>query len=284
MRKSILTKVLAVMAAGAVAFAGMAPVSMVSAEKEQKQEVDLDGTYHARMGIQTSNLLWVMQMNYYKGQANETLGTELENKLFCADQEDNSKLVKKEGTFNEVEISGNGVYTVTLDQANFEGETDISQLHVATDIPLNDKIKFSNVKATINGRTIATFDEAIMEDETPYLEGGMVILVLNHWRESVVGYLKEHGCSETGNSGWKFLSGQGDENIAITFTVSGFNKDNPDAVEATATPKAEGKKKENSTGDSKSTGVPKTTVAGFVVGIVIVGIAVVVVVKTRKKK
>lgn len=282
MKKHMFTKVLAVALAGVVAVIGMTPASMVSAAKEQKQEVDLDGTYHARMGIQTSNILWVMQMNYYKGDANETLGTELENKLFCADQEDNSKLVAKEGTFNEVEISGNGVYTVTLDKANFEGETDISQLHVATDIPVNDKIKFTNVKATINGRTVATFDEAIMEDEEPYLEGGMVILVMNHWRDSVVKYLKEHGCSETASSGWTFLNGQGEENIAITFTVSGFNKDNPDAVEATATPKATASSKGNNTEkeDSSFNGLA----IGIVAVVLVVGIVAVVVVKTRKKK
>lgn len=280
MRKNKMIKMLSLLAAGAIALTGMAPASMASAAKEKKsekkQEVDLNGTYHARMGIQTSTFLWIMQMNYYKGKSNETLGTELENKLFCADQEDSEKLVSKEGTFNEVEISGNGVYTVTLENANFDGETDISQLHVATDIPLNDQIKFSNVKVMVNGREFVTFDEAVMEDEAPYLEGGMVVLAMNHWRASVVSYLKEHGCSESGDNGWRLLSGQGDENISITFTVSGFAKDNPDAVESTPTPMP---KAESSEGNADATSESSEKTMGSTSTIlIIVGVAVLVVI------
>lgn len=281
MRKSILTRMLAVAAAGMLAFGGMAPVSAAPAKT---QEVDLDGTYHARMGIQTSNIRWIMQMNYYKGEANETLGTELENKLFCADPDNQDKLISKAGTFNEVEIAGNGVYTVTLDKADFDGETDISQLHVATDIPLNDKIKFSNVKVKINGREFVTFDEAVMEDEAPYLEGGMVLLVLNHWRESVVSYMTEHGRSESASNGWTLLSGQGDENLSITFTVSGFNKDNPDAVEATPAPtadKAEGQSADISEGENS---LPVTTVVVVIVIVLALVIAGVVVLVKRSQK
>ncbi len=276
-RKNKMIKTLSLMAAGVIALMGMAPASLASEAKEKKpekkQEVDLNGTYHARMGIQTSTLLWIMQMNYYKGKSNETLGTELENKLFCADQEDSEKLVSKEGTFNEVEISGNGVYTVTLENANFEGETDISQLHVATDIPLNDQIKFSNVKVMVNDMEFVTFDEAVMEDEAPYLEGGMVVLAMNHWRGSVVSYLKEHGCSESGENGWRLLSGQGGENISITFTVSGFAKDNPDAVEVTPTPNlasSEGNADASSESSEKAVGSSATVL--IVVGVAIVAV------------
>lgn len=282
MRKSILTRTLAVAAAALLAFAGMVSVSAAPAKT---QEVDLDGTYHARMGIQTSNIRWIMQMNYYKGEANETLGTELENKLFCADPDNEDKLISKEGTFNEVEIAGNGVYTVTLDKADFDGETDISQLHVATDIPLNDKIQFSNVKVKINGREFVTFDEAVMEDETPYLEGGMVLLVLNHWRESVTSYLSEHGRSENAASGWTLLSGQGDENISITFTVSGFHKDNPDAVEATSTPKAEKAEGKPSDISESNRSLPTVaTVVVIVLVIVLVIVSVVILVKKSRKR
>lgn len=293
MRKNKMFKMLSLVAAGVIALTGMAPPSLAVAAKEKKpekkQEVDLNGTYRARMGIQTSNILWIMQMNYYKGESNETLGTELENKLFCIDPEDSEKLAGKEGTFNEVEISGNGVYTVTLENANFEGETDISQLHVATDIPLNDQIKFSNVKVVVNGREFVTYDEAIMEDESPYLEGGMVVLAMNHWRGSVVSYLNEHGCSETAESGWRLLSGQGGENISITFTVSGFAKDNPDAVEATPTPMP---KAESSGGNADApSDTSENAIGSSNVILLVVGVAVILVVAggvlikrlTRKK-
>jgi len=288
MGKRRFVKILSAVAAGVIALAGMAPGSMVSAEKGQKQEVDLNGTYHARMGIQTSTFLWIMQMNYYKGKANESLGTEFENKLFCADQEDSEKLVSKEGTFNEVEISGNGVYTVKLENANFEGETDISQLHVATDIPLNDKIKFTDVKVMVNGREFVTFDEAVMEDEAPYLEGGMVVLAMNHWRSSVVSYLNEHGCSETGDNGWRLLSGQGNENISITFKVSGFAKDNPNAVEETPAP-TKAVSSDAAGGDaSESEGTvglaSSVVVAGVVLAVIAVIVIVVLVTRSRRKE
>lgn len=295
MGKHRFVKMLSAVAAGVIALAGMAPVSMASAEKAKKQEVDLNGTYHARMGIQTSTFLWIMQMNYYKGDANETLGTEFENKLFCADQEDSEKLVSKEGTFNEVEISGNGVYTVTLENANFDGETDISQLHVATDIPLNDKIKFTDVKVMVNGMEFVTFDEAVMEDEAPYLEGGMVILAMNHWRNSVVSYLNEHGRSESGDNGWRLLSGQGDENISITFKVSGFAKDNPDAVEETPAP-TKAASSDAAGGDAGETSesemaVGMTASALIIVGVVlavivliVIAIAIVVLVRKSRRK
>lgn len=277
MGKRRFVKLLSAVAAGVIALAGMAPVSMASAEKAKKQEVDLNGTYHARLGVQTSTFLWIMQMNYYKGKANETLGTELENKLFCADQEDSEKLVSKKGTFNEVEISGNGVYTVMLENANFDGETDISQLHVATDIPLNDKIKFTDVKVMVNGIEFVTFDEAVMEDEAPYLEGGMVILAMNHWRNSVVSYLNEHGRSESADNGWRLLSGQGDENISITFKVSGFAKDNPDAVEVTPAP-IKAASSDAAGGDAGETSESEMAVGMTASALIIVGVVLAVIV------
>ncbi len=97
MGKNKMFKMLSLVAAGVIALTGMAPPSMAVAAKEKKpekkQEVDLNGTYRARMGIQTSNILWIMQMNYYKGESNETLGTELENKLFCIDPEDSEACI-----------------------------------------------------------------------------------------------------------------------------------------------------------------------------------------------
>ena len=73
------------------------------------------------------------------------------------------------GTFTDAEIAGNGTYTLKLEGADFQGETAISQLHIATDIPLNDKIKFTNVKAKVDGREVTSFDEGVPENEEPYL-------------------------------------------------------------------------------------------------------------------
>ncbi len=208
----------------AVLLTAAMPVS--AAKKEKKRELDPKGTYHATLGIQTCDTLWITRMGYYAKEQNEVYGTKNADKLFY---KDGNKIVTQPGTLNDVEIKGNGTYTVSLEAADFGGEKDISQLHVATDIPVNDTIQFSNVSAEVNGRKVASFDEAIMEDETNYLGGGMVVLVMNHWRAELVKYLSENGLPETAESGYTLLNGSGEETVSITFTVSGFDYDNEDA-------------------------------------------------------
>lgn len=207
--------------AAAVLLSASVPVS--AAKKAKKQAFDPKGTYHATLGIQTCNTLWITRMGYYAKEQNEVYGTKNADKIFY---KDGNKIVTQPGTLNDVEIQGNGTYTVSLDGADFGGEKSVSQLHVATDIPLNETVKFTNVSAEINGKEIASFDEAFMENETNYLGGGMVVLVLNHWREELVKKLSENGRPETAESGYDLLNGSGEENVSITFTVTGFDYDN----------------------------------------------------------
>lgn len=228
MRLKGLKKILVVSITAVMAFSLLAgsPVSAAKGNKEKKKaarEVDLNGTYHATLGVQTCTMLWITRMGYYAKEQNEMYGTKNADKIFY---KDNGKVVTQPGTLNDVEIKGNGTYTVSLDAADFGGEKDISQLHVATDIPVNDKITFSNVSAEVNGRKVASFDEAVMENEENYLGGGMVVLVMNHWRAELVKHLEENGLPETAESGYALLNGSGEENISITFTVSGFDYDN----------------------------------------------------------
>lgn len=260
------------------AFAGIGNTNTAKAAAE----FDPAGTYHARMGVQTCNTLWVCNMNYYNADQNSAFGTEKENKLYCADASGEGKIL--DGEISEIELAGNGTYTVSLTGADFSGETSISQLHVATDIPLNDQIKFSDVKVVIDGKEFATFDEGVMEDEEPYLTAGMVLLCANHWRDSLSQLLESKGQYKEG-SGYPVLTGEGNEDIQITFTISGFNYDNPDAVEATEAPeeKDTGKTSEVSkdkTDSSNNQVVP--IVIGVVAVVVVVGVIIVVV--KRKKK
>ena len=105
----------------------------------------------------------------------------------------------------------------------------------------------------------------------------MVILLLNHWRAELVKEVAAKGLSETAESGWKLLQGTGDENVEITFTVSGFDYDNPDAVAADDTSASDNQpsssETENSSGNSSVPFYP--IAAAVIILIVIFGVIVV---------
>lgn len=271
-------KCLGVLMSGALLFSSIMMPDSAQAAKETQKEVDLNGTYHAALGVSTATQLWVNRNAYFDKSANEMFGTENADKLVSEDAA-TGEIVVHDGTFTDTEIKGNGTYTVKLEGANFDGETTICMLHVPTDIPVTDKIKFTDVSAKINGKTVLEFDEAYMEDEEPYLGGGMDVILLNHWREPLVKQLGEKGISETGTNGYDMLLGTGNETVEVTFTVSGFNYDKE--VEETPAPKkAESK---SDTEKESSAPVVVTAVAVTVVAVVVIA-AVVVIVRKRKKK
>lgn len=252
---------------------------------EKTAEVDLNGTYHARIGIQTCNKLWIVRYGYFDKGINEDYQTDADNKLVAKDAA--TKGTEYPGTITDAEIAGNGTYTVSIADADFSGETAISQLHIATDIPINDTIKFSNVTATINDKKIVSFDEGVLENEEKYLAGGMDVLLLNHWRSELIQTVAKQGCSEDADNGWTLLQGTGADNIDLTFTVSGFAYDNPKAQAAketkaptTDTTNSESSKDSESSGNISPIGVALAVVAGVVVIAGIVGITFTV----RKKK
>ena len=194
--------------------------TMVSAEGEDQP------VYHAAMGIQTATQIWIQRWGYYAGNENEYYGTEDYDKLY------DSQKKFYDGTFEDVEIRGNGTYTVSLKDADLAGETTISQLHIATDIPVSEseKLQFKDVKLEINGNKILQFDQAVMEDEEDYMQGGAVILIFNHWRGQLIETLKSMGKSEDSGNGWDLLQGSGKDNVSITFTVSGLPYDNEEVA------------------------------------------------------
>ena len=143
----------------------------------------------------------------------------------------------------------------------------------------------------MDGREVASFDEGVPENEEPYLQGGTVILLMNHWRPELVKQLQEDGLSESAESGYDLLKGTTDESVEITFTVSGFNYDNPDAVEATPEPtqaadsssvsgSTSGSETDSET-DSDSSGVPVVPIV--IVVVVVVAIGGVMVFRSKKK-
>lgn len=199
-------------------------------EQETGTETSEPPVYHAAMGIQTSTQIWIQRWGYFEKSQNEYYDTENYSKLYAAGG------VFYDGTFEDVEIKGNGTYTVALKDADFSGETAISQMHIATDIPLeeSEKLSFTDVTLEINGNEVLKFDEAVMEDEEPYLQGGAVILLLNHWRDSVIQAVGSMGRSEDASSGWELLDGSGKNDVSIRFTVSGLPYDNEEQAEAKA--------------------------------------------------
>jgi hypothetical protein len=190
----------------------------------------LNGTYHATLGIQTCNTLWIGRWGYFDASINPALGTDKNDVLFSG-SETKGDYAEYAGTFQDAVIEGNGTYTVSLTDADFAGETTISQMHIATDIPVSDEIRFSDVSVKINGRTQITFDEGYIETDQKYLSGGMVILTMNHWRKPLEDLVVSNGFSVVG-SGIDWVSGNGGDNVEVTFTVSGFAYDKPEAAEA----------------------------------------------------
>ena len=270
----------------ALTLAGAMTLSLATgaqADAAKKKKLDLNGKYHATMGIQTSTKLWYTRMGYYEKTQNKYYKTDKADKIVYTNP-DTQEETTAVGTFTDAEIAGNGTYTLKLEGADFQGETAISQLHIATDIPLNDKIKFTNVKAKVDGREVASFDEGVPENEEPYLQGGTVILLMNHWRPELVKQLQENGLSESAESGYDLLKGTTDESVEITFTVSGFNYDNPDAVEATPEPTQAADSSSDSSrtsSGSEDSGVPVVPIVIVVVAVVVIG--GVVVFKSKKK-
>lgn len=257
----------------------------------KKKKVDLDGTYHAALGISTATQIWINRNAYFAEDANVYYGTDQWTKLMSEDSATGDK-VEHEGNFTDVTIEGNGTYTVKLDGADFEGETAICMLHVATDIPVNEKITFSNVSAKINGKTIVTFEEPYMEDEENYLTGGMDIILMNHWREELIKQLSDRGIRESSTNGYDLLSGAGNDAVEITFTVSGFNYDKevvetpePTKIpESTEVPVSVSENRENSSSSAES----KVSSSGPIIAVVAAAVvccgAVIVIVNGRRKR
>ncbi|MFT4143028.1 MAG: hypothetical protein QM644_01125 [Mobilitalea sp.] len=258
-------------------------------EKTQGEAINFDpnGTYHAALGVQTCNTLWIGRYAYYEAEANQQYGTDQYSVLFSGGEATNN-YVEYAGTFNDAEIKGNGTYTVSLSGADFANEVTLSQLHVATDIPMNESISISDVKMKINGRTLITFEEAFIETDAKFLEGGITFLLVNHWRAPLVKFLSENGLSETG-SGVEALRGDGSDEIEITFTVSGFAYDKVEEVVTIAPTEVPAVVPTDlGTGTEKKDGISNTPYI-FIGMIVVAGVAVLagivlVIVRKNKKK
>ncbi len=201
MKKS---KIISSIVAAALALTNLA-VMNVSAE-----EVNLDGTYHAYIGVQSASYTF---RNAYD-DATYGYGTVTDDGVACFDQltgwEPGNVRIDKPTTFVDTEIAGNGTYTVSMSDFDFGDDESFNLLFVSTDIPVNDTIKITNVKAKMDGSTKYSFDEAFMDPDATIM---MKWLVLNQWNTELTEMNADSFYVMPTNS------------IEIEFTVAGFNYD-----------------------------------------------------------
>ncbi len=241
-------------------------------------DVDLDGTYNAYIGFQSPSY------SFRNAFDDATYGrdTEYFNQVTGWDASNNA--ITLPGTLTDTVIAGNGTYTISANGIEFAADDFASQDHmnlifISTDIPNTGAITISDIKLNINGRDVSC-NPIVSPDSINYLN----MLIQNIWNDDVasIGY---YDVPVT--------------DINITFTVSGFNYDNPDATgDADTAAPAEGNTASEASADTQTDDTdeaPAVTGADasasgtspvVVVVIVVVVVAVVagVVVVLKKKK
>lgn len=293
MRKT-LKKVAASLAAAALALAVTAtavPVDVSAAtstskagKKAAKADFDADGTYHAYFGFQETGT-WIFRDEWYS----DTLGIDGDDMKKANLTFDNGTLFQSgtegvtaiEGTVvQDAEITGNGTYTVGVTGINGSlsgnSEAAVSMIYVDTDIPWTAKdnpVTFSDWKLTVDGREVSLPDDIFYPSEYIDVAGLIRFDAMNSYQKDKGEYAESPDV------------GIPTDSIEITFTVSGFNSDNPDAVEAaddatgTADDAAAAGTSEGAATESSSS----SPVVPIVIVVVIVVIIVAVVVVKKKK-
>lgn len=174
------------------------------------EEVDLNGTYHAYIGIQSAS--YTFRNAYDEGTYG--YGITADDGTVWFDQLtgwDGPTALNKGGTFNDAEIAGNGTYSVSVSDFDFGDDESLNLLFVSTDIPVNDSIKISDVHVIMDGQDKYTFDEAFMNpDSLTYMNW----MAINIWNDDLG---KEDGL---------FGYIMPEDKIELQFTVSGFDYDN----------------------------------------------------------
>ena len=236
-------KIIAAVAASAIAVSTMA-ISAFAAD-----------TYHAYLGVQT-NPSWIFRNGWNDSQ-------------FGKDYEAFNKLSKDgapadiEGTFTDVEITGDGTYKVSLTGADLSSEELFSLLFVSTDIPVDAGVTITNVNVYIDGQKKYTFDEAyIPEDTGEYIN----VQARNIWNDDLG---KEDGL---------FAYTMPNDSVEMEFTVSGMGSSAAaDTTEAAVT--------SDDTADTAETTTSPTTgnvPAGIMLSVMAVAGTAAVISKKRK--
>lgn len=236
----------------------------VVVEEAPQYDFDPNGTYHAYLGVQTPT--WIFRNSW--DDAAYGLATDYFGELGFVDGTD---WVAQGGKFTDVEITGNGTYTVKLEGFDFSGEFRddgailgadgvFNLLFLSTDLPVNDAVVLSNLTLKMDGKEITTMAEPFFNPDKKEIQEA---LFANIWNKEISA-LPYYAAPK--------------ESIEITFTVSGFAKDAVIEEPAVEEPAAEEPAAEAS-GEAETTEAVSTeTEAGNNTVLIIVVIAVVVIV------
>lgn len=241
------------------------PLTAFAEEETAKAPFDANGKYNARLGIQATTAdgqIWLARIGYYSSKDDGDKVTSDKKAEFDA------------GTFTDAVIEGNGTYTVSYKTSNFGGAVNLQQLQVATDIPMENDLTFSDLKVEINGNTVVTYKDVYI-DEDAYAIPYTCLLAYNNWRND----LKSRDDCMTAEN---VFPETGDVEVKLTFTVNGFAYDAPTEAETTAA--AATKAAADAASDSSSTGLPLVAIIGIIAGVVVVVVIIVVAVSASKKK
>lgn len=203
----------------AVILAGIITTGSIYADAKPAS-VDTDGKYHAALGLRTDTDKNIYRMAYYH---KKSTGTEKWKHLAMGDYS-SPDYQEVAGKFTDVEIKGNGKYTVSLENADFMGETSFSRMQVSTDIPNTGKITFSDMVVKINGSEVARFDKPVI-DQHEDAKGNCCLLVINKDREGFSGL--DADCVPSGT----------ENKISISFKVAGFSYKKGETPKPSSTPK-----------------------------------------------
>lgn len=256
-------------------------VSMLSSFVTVSAEGTLDknGEYNARLGLQAQTadeITWVQRLGYF----HKDDGSQVYQGAYGGDT-----TTYYEGTFTDAVIKGNGTYTVSYTTKDIAMVERFTQLHVATDIPNTGELEFSDYTIEIGGREVGFYDEAFVDDDVYTVGDYTVLLAFNHWRKY---------CNDsTAAFDPLCIPTTGDITISLTFTVSGFDYDNPDQVEpapeetpadtttdaATPDTTPAGTTNDNNDGDNDS-----NLLIPIIIVVAVVVVAGVIIVVMKKKK
>lgn len=186
---------------------------------------DKSGVYNAYLWFQTDNY------TFRNTQTDASYGREANPEAFGqVSLIEDTVLTKKDGVLQDVEIAGNGTYTVGVTGFTASPSTEGAAayfriLGFSTTIPADESIVFSDVKIKMDGKTVYTFDEAFMDPDDAK-RGLHSVLAINEYNKDITAD-HEFGYNFPTNEVW------------IEFTVSGFDYDKAaeeTPVEPTAAP------------------------------------------------
>ena len=220
---------------------------------------DPNGEYNVYFGVQTAAYSFRNAWNDSYG-----LGTPEFDQITGWNGNDE---VVRTGTITDAVIKGNGTYTVSLTGVDFADDAEaLNLLFLSTDIPLDSDAKITDITVKMGGKKVYDFEESYQDPDTKdYIK----TLLINTYNDAFNG---ENEFAYTLSAGM---------DIEVTFTVSGFAYDNPDAVpsgDTSATETTQAAETTKAASEATTTASAEASQGGVSVGVIIAIVAAVVVV------